>query len=241
MWRIFLEPKKISTNLKYHLLDHTAGQAARDYWAGKARFRGLDTKLVDWETIEKVVSGQTITMWRWTTKFTTGFCATGCHMVQIKLRQTVACPCCGHPNEDTSHILQCLHPDAQLLWDTAILQLQAHLQETETKPGMIEDLSAGIDVWHKQAPQPPTLTIAGQAQASLNWNNLVHGFLGKEWKIQQAIYNNHQCNMASASKWATDLLSLLLKYARHQWNHWNRVLHQLQPDRVKDQALNTEV
>jgi len=162
-------------------------------------------------------------------------------MVQIKLRQTVACPCCGHPNEDTSHILQCLHPDAQLLWDTAILQLQAHLQETETKPGMIEDLSAGIDVWHKQAPQPPTLTIAGQAQASLNWNNLVHGFLGKEWKIQQAIYNNHQCNMASATKWAADLLCLLLKYACQQWDHRNRVLHQLQPDHVKDLTLDTEV
>jgi len=84
-WRIFLGPKKISTNLKYHLLDHTAGQSAQNYWAGKARFQGLDTKLVDWETIEKVVSNQTITMRRWTTKFTTGFCVTGCRMVQIKL------------------------------------------------------------------------------------------------------------------------------------------------------------
>jgi len=81
---------------------------------------------------------------------------------------------------------------------------------------MIEDLSAGLDTWCKQAPQPPTQTIAGQAQASLNWNNLVNGFLGKEWKNQQAIYNNHQCNMASASKWAADLLHLLLKYACQQ-------------------------
>jgi len=84
-WRIFLGPKKISTNLKYQLLDDMADQAARDYWAGKTRFRGLDTKLVDWETIKKVISGKTITMWQWTTKFTTGFCMTGCCMKQIKL------------------------------------------------------------------------------------------------------------------------------------------------------------
>jgi len=118
-----LGPKKISTNLKYHLLDHTAGQAAHDYWAGKARFWGLDINLVDWDTIEKVVAGQTITMRRWMTKFTTGFCATGCCMRQTKLRQMADCPRCGHPNEDTNHILQCPHPDAQLLWDMAILQL----------------------------------------------------------------------------------------------------------------------
>jgi len=78
-------PKKISTNQKYHLLDHMASQVAHDYWAGKARFWGLNIKLVDWDTIEKVVSGQTITMHRWTTKFTTGFCTMGHCMVQTKL------------------------------------------------------------------------------------------------------------------------------------------------------------
>jgi len=119
----FLGPKKISTNLKYHLLDHTPSQAAHAYWTGKARFWGININLVDWDTIEKVISGQTITMCRWTTKFTTGFCTTDCRMVKIKLQQMADCPCCGYPNEDTSHILQCPHPDRQLLWDTAILQL----------------------------------------------------------------------------------------------------------------------
>jgi len=205
-WRIFLGTKKISTNLKYHLLDHMAGQVVHDYWAGKTRFWGLDINLVDWDTIEKVVSSQTITMCCWTTKFSTGFCATGCCMVQMKLRQTADCPCCGHRNEDTSHILQCPHPDAQLLWDTAILQLRGHLYNAETKPGTMEDLSTGIDAWCKQEPPPHTLTTAGQAQTSLTWNNLVHGFLGKEWKIQQATYYNQWRSMASANKWAADVL-----------------------------------
>ncbi len=37
-WRIFLGPKKISTNLKDHLLGHTAGKVAKTYWARKTRF-----------------------------------------------------------------------------------------------------------------------------------------------------------------------------------------------------------
>ncbi len=218
-----------------------AGQAAHDYWAGKARFRGLDINLVDWDTIEKVVSGQTITMCHWTTKFTTGFCTTGCCMVLMRLRQTADCPRCSHPNKDTSHILQCPHPDAQTLWDTAILQLRGHLYNAETKPGMMEDLSTRIDAWCKHEPAPPTLTTARQAQKSLTWNNLVHGFLGKEWKIQQAHYYNPRRDTASANKWAADILRLLLKYVCQQWDHRNRVLHQLQPDRVKDLAIDMEV
>jgi len=34
-WCIFLGKKKQSTNLKYKLIDHTAGWEARTYWAGK--------------------------------------------------------------------------------------------------------------------------------------------------------------------------------------------------------------
>jgi len=72
----------------------------------------------------------------------------------------------------------------------AILQLQGQLNDTETKPGMIEDLSTGINAWRKQEPPPLTLTTARQAQTRLTWKNLAHGFLGKAWKIQQAAYYN---------------------------------------------------
>jgi len=41
--------------------------------------------------------------------------------------------------------------------------------------------------------------------------------------------------------WAAELLRLLLKNARQQWDHRNHVLHKQQPDRVKDLALDIEV
>ncbi len=136
-----------------------------------------------------------------------------------KLQTTADCSQCGHPHEDTGHVLQCPHPDTQLLWDMAILQLCTHLHDKETEPNMIEDLSAGIDAWRKQESEPLALTPAGQAQASLNWQNLVPSFLANEWKIQQANYYSHQCNPALATTWAMDLLQLILKYVPQQWDH----------------------
>jgi len=41
-------PKKISSN----------GQTALNYWVGKTRFWDIDINLVDWATIERVVSGR---------------------------------------------------------------------------------------------------------------------------------------------------------------------------------------
>jgi len=61
-WHIFVGAKKLSTDLKYQLLDHIAGQAARKYWAGKKQFRDINTQLVDWLTIEKVIKSQMISM-----------------------------------------------------------------------------------------------------------------------------------------------------------------------------------
>jgi len=77
-WHIFMENKKMSTNLKYQLLEHTAGQVAQTYWAGKKCFRDSNIQQVDWTAIEMVITSKTINMRQWTTKFATGFCATGC-------------------------------------------------------------------------------------------------------------------------------------------------------------------
>jgi len=233
--------KKISSNLKKHLLDHTAGKAAKEYWSKKTCFRDIDVNLVDWKMIGKVGRSQTISMQQWTSKWTTGFCATGHWMVQMKKRQTADCPRCGHPNENTDHILQCPNTESQAIWDAAIKLMREHLREGDTDPGIIEDLSAGIDAWRKQSDPPPACTPAGQAQKNITWRNLAHGFLSPEWKNQQAAYYNQRNNPASATTWAAELLRLLLKNVRQQWDHRNYVLHKQQPDRVKDIALDTEI
>jgi len=152
-----------------------------------------------------------------------------------------ACPHCGYLDEDTGHILQCPNPEAQTIWDSAILQLQEHLKENDMDLGITKDISAGINAWWQQVKPPPAITLAGQAQDVLTWQNFTHGFISPAWKIQQAAYYNNCRNTASATTWATNLLHLLLKNVRQQWDHRNKVLHQLQPDRVKDLALDIKI
>jgi len=117
----------------------------------KKCFRDIDIQQVDWTMIEMVITSQMINMRRWTTKFVTGFCATGCQMAYNKQQTMADCPRCGYLQETTSHILQCPQPEAQSLWDSAILQLREQLLKSNMEPGIIEDLSTGLDAWRKQA------------------------------------------------------------------------------------------
>jgi len=178
--------------------------------------------------IEKVVKSQTINTRQWTTKFVTGFCTTGSRMAYQKQRPTADCPCCGKPQEDKTHILQCPQQESQCLWDVALLDLHEHLLQLDTDPDLFKDLSAGLDAWRKLAPPPPAITNAGHERLGLTWDNLAHGFLSTRWKTHQAGY--YSSKGASPAIWAADLLWNILKIARQQWDHCNEVLHKLQPN-----------
>jgi len=112
----------------------------------------------------------------------------------------------------------------------------------QSDPSIIEDLCARIDTWQKQAIPPLAITPVGQVQVILTWHNIVHSFLSPDWKLQQATYYTNQWNPSSVTTWTVDLLHLILKYYAHQQlNHRNQVLHKLQPDWVKDLALDIKI
>jgi len=92
-----------------------------------------------------------------------------------------------------------------------------------------------------KCPPPATITPAGAAQTALTWDNFVHGIILNEWKQHQANYYKTTNNPSSTTTWASDLLRGVLKMARQQWDHCNKVLHKLQPNRVKDHILDTEI
>jgi len=176
-------------------------------------------------------------MRRWTVKFVTGFCTMGSRMIHNKQRRTAECPRCGYPHETTAHILQCPEAGSQTVWDGSILLIRHNLLEADTNPSLIEDISAGLNTWRHNAPPPAAITPAGAAQTALTWDNFVHGIILNEWKLQQAKYYNTRNNPSSTTTWAADLLRGVLKMARQQWDHRNKV----QPDRVKDHIIDTKI
>jgi len=106
-WRLWLGQYKISLHVKWHLLKHICGQAARKYWKWKNRFLCTDPNNVDWDSIEAVMVAMTISQKWWTSKFVTGFCAIGEKMTQTRQWESAAFPQCGYKFKTTAHILQC--------------------------------------------------------------------------------------------------------------------------------------
>jgi len=165
----------------------------------------------------KTVLKQMINTRQWTTKYVTGFCATGSRIAYNKQWPTADCLRYSHPQE-TSHILQCPHPETQSLWDSALLQLREQLLQLDTDTGITKDLSAGLDTWRKQALPPPAITNIGWAQTELTWDNLVYGFLLLALKSQQAEYYISKQNLLSPAHWAADLLHGIFKISCQQWD-----------------------
>jgi len=90
-------------------------------------------------------------------------------------------------------------------------------------------------------PHPSCHHPAGVAQTAITWDNFIHGIISNTWKHHQANYYIAKNNPSSTTTWAVDLLRGMLKVACQQWDHRNKVLHKIQPDRVKDQILNMEI
>jgi len=114
LWRLWVGQQKISLNAKWHLLKHICGQAAKKYWKSKKDFY-TDPNLVDWDSIEAAMTDMTIIQKKWTSKFVTGFCATGKKMLQMQQWESAACP-----NAEKCLKPQCIYSSASnhcLRWD----------------------------------------------------------------------------------------------------------------------------
>jgi len=238
-WELWLEKEKVSTAVKIQLLEHTSGLAAKDYWANKMRFHGMEIKSIGWTVIQLVVMAMTIKQCRWTTKFTTGFCMTGKMMHRWGKWTLAACPCCEHKTETTAHILQCAHPGAQSISNQC--QLRNLLKDLDTEPNIIQDISAGFNAWQCNLPTPPMLTNAGQLQTFISWENFSQSFLAISWQTRQQNYYENQQDRWSSAKWMAKLLKWVLKHVCQQWDHWNNKSHKQNPHKVKDLILDERI
>jgi len=115
------------------------------------------------------------------------------------------------------------------------------LCQLNTHPNIVEDMSAGIHKWQLQLSTPNMLTMAGQQQMALSWNNFAHGFIHRSWQTTQGIYYTQNKSWKSAHKWATTVLHQILKIAHGQWDHRNEALHKSNTQLVLDASANIEI
>jgi hypothetical protein len=114
-WRIAINGKKITSNLRETLREACNMPTALSYWDRKQRFGTLDSREIDWEALGNAMQA-TPNRQRWVSKTISGFCATGRMMKRPRERDTDACPRCGHP-ETVEHIWTCKQDTAEL-WES---------------------------------------------------------------------------------------------------------------------------
>jgi len=65
-----------------------------------------------------------------------------------------SCPQSRDELKTTAHILHCPQMSSQLLRSSNIKNLRAMLQDLDTNPDILKDITGGIDAWRQQANPP---------------------------------------------------------------------------------------
>jgi len=108
-------------------------------------------------------------------------------MVWWKHRGSSQYPCCGTDEEDKPHITRCTQEAATIKWNTAIKALTEWMKDEQTDPHLTQVLIAGLQVWHNETSSSIDLPATRQ-QSQLSWDAALDGWLGMEWRVQQAVY-----------------------------------------------------
>ena len=139
------------------------------------------------------------------------------------------CPMCKEP-EDQLHYVKCQHNIMQQMQQQELQELQKHLRNLQTYGDIIALWAQHIN------QQPPTNTfvinnsvdklvdLANTQQSQIGWNNLLKGFITKEWRVAQKehLQQNHQ---SIDPQWAPKVIELLQSYTLTMWTFRNQYLY----------------
>jgi hypothetical protein len=119
----------------------------------------------------------------------TGFCRVGIMLKHYKHQQHCKCPRCLEDNEDTSHVIQCSHPDALSLWSQSLDTLEHWMTQNHGHPELIKLILLGLRKWQFKEYIPynyeildPLLIKAYRSQRRLGWKLFIEGYWAKSGK-----------------------------------------------------------
>ena len=102
----------MTTSCSELLRDWVGGSHARGYWHRREIISQDAFNLVDWDSVQKILSADSVLFRMWWAKHLTGFCAIGLQMSRWGEWDSPRCPCCEQVAEtSTRHMWACTHPE----------------------------------------------------------------------------------------------------------------------------------
>ena len=159
--------------------------------------------------------------------------------------EALQCPMCKEPEEQL-HYAKCQHTIMRQMRQQELQTLQKKLRNLQTYGDIIA-------LWAQHINQQQSTTtfkinnsmdqlvdIASQQQSQIGWNNLLKGFITKEWRVVQEAHMRQNLQSID-TQWASKAIDLLQSYTLTMWTFRNQYLHgvdtkenkQIQKDRLK--------
>ena len=120
------------------------------------------------------------------------------------------CPCCGHPEEDTLHILRCTNRVARSLWHNQVTSLMDWCVKVDTQDALVSTLTEVLLDWptgslsnhNIRQDWPVEIRQAQREQALLGWQAFFVGIWTTSWATLQQEYYDLKGLRRTGSKWA---------------------------------------
>ena len=219
--RIFVGGAKVIRSPTVAISISHGREMAYEYYTDPTRSDGRkvepgDFDLVDWDALERAML-EWAQMYRvFYTKVITGCCSVK-HFENIisQGRESAACPCCGHSNETTLHVLLCDHPTRRKLYDECISTLEEWLSSTDTD----ENLSSLILTYLRGRGEKSmsrcledldihsnSLSCLAAEQDRLGFRGFIEGRLSRQFERRQRRHYLRIDSRRSSTKWAANLV-----------------------------------
>jgi hypothetical protein len=241
-WRIELNGKKVSSNLRDKLRESCCMPQALAHWDRKGRFGPFASTDIDWEVLGTAMKQSKPNRQRWVSKTISGFCATGLMMKRRKERDTDECPRCG-ATENVLHIWRCTH-DTKDLWESSMKNLKEWLLASNTHPEMVRSIVDGLNSWRlgnsTGSTHIPWLQAIIDKQNKCGWQNFFEGLLLKDWRTEMNRHLSKLKTGKSSRRWAVALIRKMWQVAWDLWEHRNGYLHDNENNLISLQ-VNAEI
>jgi hypothetical protein len=230
-WSVWINGRKLCTDLHAQVVDHIHGTAALHWWEDKGRFQNRSSSGIDWSACDAAMRNAKITRRQWIVKHSSGWCGVGKMLKLWQEWDTSDCPRCG-AHEDAQHVWRCPAPSVTTVWEQSLGRLRRWMESVETQPGVCEAICSYLSAWRTGIILPDSqqfsylgLPTAIDAQSGLGWQAFLEGCLSIEWAAVQQSYYTWIRSRRTGRRWVSLLIRKLWDTAWDLWEHRNGIVH----------------
>jgi hypothetical protein len=230
---VTVDDRIIPDNMKLTLYQHISSKQTQSYWIQKRVLTQQTAPLIYYDAIGRASTLSNLSTKIFISKWASGHLGTGKVVVRNKYRMDGSCPFCLHPQEDTTHIMDCQHDEALNNWKKHLLCLVLKMHKLHFPNGLTIAIKRELNAWRLRR-NPPILSLYPEptrsmiaAQRLIGWHQFLLGFIPISWKQHFIVILRAKglLRRFSPEIWASKLIRATWQLLHDTWEDRCRKLH----------------